>query len=141
MGKPYSQDLRERVIAAMDDGGHAYDIADFFRVSVSYVYKVLGRRRTTGEITARSQRHGPLPKLMPYDEVLRSRVAAVPDATIAELRAWLWSEHKIKVGNTSLWKRLRHLGLTLKKSRYAPPSRIAQMSRRHGKVGEAANLR
>jgi hypothetical protein len=35
---------------------------------------------------------------MPYDEVLRSRVAAVPDATIAELRAWVFSEHKIKVG-------------------------------------------
>lgn len=141
MGKPYSQDLRERVIAAMDDGGEAYEIAPLFRVSVSYIYKVLGRRRTTGEITARSQRHGPMPKLAPYDEVLRARVATVPDATLAELRAWLLSEHKIKVGNTSLWKRLRHLGLTLKKSRCALPSRIARMSRRHGKAGEAASLR
>jgi transposase len=53
MGKPYSQDLRERVIAAIDDGGDAYELAPLFRVSVSYIYKVLGRRRTTGEITAR----------------------------------------------------------------------------------------
>ena len=31
MGKPYSQDLRERVIGAMDDGGAAYEIAPVFR--------------------------------------------------------------------------------------------------------------
>jgi transposase len=53
MGKPYSQDLRERVIAAVDGGGRVYAIAPLFQVSVSYIYKVLGRRRTTGETTAR----------------------------------------------------------------------------------------
>jgi transposase len=102
MGKPYSQDLRERVIGAMDDGGDAYEIAPLFQVSVSYIYKILARRRSTGETTPRSQRHGPLPKLAPYDEALRARVAAEPDTTIAELRSWLWSEHKIKVGNTAV---------------------------------------
>jgi hypothetical protein len=49
MGKPYSQDLRERVIGAMDDGGGAYEIAPLFQVSVSYIYKILARRRRTGE--------------------------------------------------------------------------------------------
>jgi transposase len=141
MGKPYSQDLRKRVIAAVDDGGDAYELAPLFRVSVSYIYKVLGRRRRTGETTARSQRHGPLPRLAPYDEVLRARVETVPDATLAELRAWLLSEHKIKIGNSSLWKRLRRLGLTLKKSPCALPSRIARTSRKPGRAGEAANLR
>src|SRR6266849_3309125 len=49
MGKPYSQDLRERVMAAVDSGTGAYTVAPLFRVSVSYIYKVLGRRRATGE--------------------------------------------------------------------------------------------
>jgi hypothetical protein len=31
MGKPYSQDLRDRVIGAMDGGGEAYEIAPFSR--------------------------------------------------------------------------------------------------------------
>ena len=53
MGKPYSQDLRERVLGAIDDGGDAYEIAPLFNVSVSYIYKILGRRRTAGETTAR----------------------------------------------------------------------------------------
>jgi hypothetical protein len=51
MGKPYSQDLRERVIAAVDTGTGAYAAAPMFRVSVSYNYKALGRRRATGEVT------------------------------------------------------------------------------------------
>jgi hypothetical protein len=34
MGRPYSQDLRERVIAAMDDGD-AYELPPLFHVSVS----------------------------------------------------------------------------------------------------------
>ena len=49
MGKPYSQDLRERVIAAVDTGTGAYVAAPLFQVSVSYIYKALIRRRKTGE--------------------------------------------------------------------------------------------
>jgi transposase len=141
MGKPYSQDLRERVLGAIDDGGDAYEIAPLFNVSVSYIYKILARRRTSGETTARAQRHGPLPKLAPYNDVLRARVEAVPDMTIDELRSWLLSEHKIKVSNTCVWKQLGRLGLTLKKSRNAPRSKIGQMSRKHAPSGAAINLR
>src|SRR5262249_19663990 len=74
-----------------------------------------GRRRTTGETTARSQRHGPLPKLAPYTDILRTRVEAVPDMTIDELRLWLLAEHKVRVCNACVWNQLGRLGLTLKK--------------------------
>jgi len=49
MGRAYSQDLHERVIAA-----GAYAAASVFRVSVSYIYKVLGRREKTGETSERA---------------------------------------------------------------------------------------
>lgn len=52
-GRAYSQDLRERVMAAVDSGTGAYAAAAIFRVSVSYVYKVLGRRKRAGEARAR----------------------------------------------------------------------------------------
>ena len=55
-GKSYSQDLRERVFAAADDGEPVGRIATLLRVSVSYVSKVLSRRQLTGETTARAQR-------------------------------------------------------------------------------------
>jgi transposase len=41
MGKPYSQDLRERLIAAVDGGIGAYAAAALFRVSVSYITRRL----------------------------------------------------------------------------------------------------
>jgi hypothetical protein len=53
MGKAYSSDLRERVMAAVDCGTGAYAVASIFQVSVSYVDKALGRRRQTGETGAR----------------------------------------------------------------------------------------
>ena len=87
MGKPYSQDLRTRVIAAVDAGTGAYTAAPFFQVSVSYIYKVLIRRRTTGEITARPSGGGPKPKLAAHDDAPRARIAAEPDITLAELQA------------------------------------------------------
>jgi transposase len=86
MGKPYSQDLRERVIAAVDGGIGAYAAAALFRVSVSYIYKALGRRRATGESKALTGRAGRKAKLAGHDEALRARVAVVPDATLEELQ-------------------------------------------------------
>ena len=47
-GKAYSQDLRERVFAAADEGQPVGRIAVLLRVSISYVSKVLSRRRRTG---------------------------------------------------------------------------------------------
>jgi transposase len=63
MGRAYSQDLRERVMAAVESGPGAYAAASIFQVSVSYVYKALGRRRTSGETRARPWAGGPMPKL------------------------------------------------------------------------------
>jgi transposase len=139
MGRSYSQDLRDRVLAAMDEEGAAYELAPLFRVSVSYIYKALGRRRATGETTARRSGGGPKPKLLEHDQALRERVAAVPDSTLAELQAWLLAERGVKVSIGCLWKRLRHLGLARKKSRRARPNRIAPMSPRRAFTGAAIN--
>jgi len=99
MGKPYSQDLRERVIAAVDTGTGAYVAAPLFQVSVCYIYKALIRRRKTGEVTARPSGGGPKPKLAPHDDALRERIAAEPDITLAELQAWLFAERKVNVAS------------------------------------------
>src|SRR4030095_4137453 len=55
-GQSYSEDLRTRVLAAVDGGMAARGAARGFRVSVSYIYKALIRRRRTGETSARSRR-------------------------------------------------------------------------------------
>src|SRR5438132_8763621 len=55
-GQSYSEDLRARVLAAIDGGMAARPAASVFRVSVSYIYKALIRRRRTGEVSASSRR-------------------------------------------------------------------------------------
>jgi transposase len=135
MGAAYSQDLRERVIAAVDGGLGVYAAALLFQVSVSYIYKALGRRRATGEVTARPSGRGPKPKLMQFDDALRMRVAGKPDATLAELQDWLLTEHEIRVSVGCLWKRLRHLGLTHKKNHSTQLSNSAPMLQRRARNG------
>jgi transposase len=135
MGAPYSPDLRERVIAAVDGGLGAYASAAVFRVSVSYIYKALGRRRATGETTARASGRGPAQKLAPFDAALRARVAEEPDITLVELQNWFLAQHATKVSVGCLWKQLRRLGLTLKKSRNTPPSNSAPTSHRRARTG------
>ena len=55
-GKAYSQDLRERVLSAVDGGMPVYEAAPLFQVSVSYIYKARLRRQRTGETSTRPQR-------------------------------------------------------------------------------------
>lgn len=128
-GKAYAQDLRERVFAASDAGQPVGRIAETLFVSISYVSKVLGRRRGTGEIAARAQRCHVPRKLTAQFTALKERVEARPDATIAELRAWLLETHKVSASTTLVWETLAHLNLTLKKRPCMPRSRAARMSR------------
>ena len=138
-GKPYSQDLRERVFAASDDGDRVGEIADLLRVSVSYVSKVLARRRSTGETTARAQRNRVTPKLAPLYDAIRARVAERPDGTIEELRAWLLATHAMSASVGLIWKTLKQLGLTLKKSHSARRNRIGRTWRRRAQNGARSN--
>lgn len=134
-GKAYSQDLRERVLAAADDGEPVGRIAVLLRVSVPYVSKVLSRRRLTGQTTALPQRCHMPPKLLALHDSLQAQVAAHPDATIADLRAWLLKTHGVSASNGLMGKTLAILDLTLKKSRSARPSRSGRMSRRRVRSG------
>ena len=134
-GKAYSQDLRERVFAASDDGERVGEIADLLRVSVAYVSKALTRRRTTGETTARQQHGHQVPKLAPLYAAIRAYVAERGDTTIEELRVWLLATHQVAASVGLIWHTLKLLDLSLKKSRSGPPSRIDRASPRPGRNG------
>jgi transposase len=114
-GKSYSQDLRERVFAAADDGEPVGRIAAMLRVSVSYVSKVLSRRRLTGQKTARPQRCHVVPKLSGLHPAILAQVTSRPDSTIAELRAWLLEMHEVSASTGLINKTLAVLDLTFKK--------------------------
>ena len=140
-GKAYSQDLRERVFAASDDGDRVGEVAELLRVSVAYVSKALTRRRTTGETTVRAQRGHKPPKLAPFYAAIREHVAARGDTTIEELRGWLLATHRIAASVGLIWQTLKLLGLTLKKRRSGRPSRTGRTSPRPVRNGGRASQR
>jgi transposase len=129
-GRAYAQDLRERVFAAFDAGFPVGQIAVMLLVSVSYVSKALSRRRDTGETAARPQRCHVPRKLAGLLQEIRQYVAARPDATILEIRAWLLKTHKVSVSKTVVWETLAHLDLTRKKRPCTASNRTARTSQR-----------
>jgi transposase len=138
-GKAYSQDLRVRVLAAADEGRGLGEIARGLGVSASYVSKVLSRRRETGETTARPQRCHVQPKLAGLYKAIAKRVAARPDATIVELRAWLLTTHGVSASDGLMCKTLALLDLTLNERPRVRPSSIEPRSGRPGRNGARAS--
>ena len=122
-GQSYSADLRCRVLAAIDGGIPARTVALLFQVSVSYIYKALGRRNATGETEARPQRNHQELKLAAYHEAIAAEVARRSDVTLNELRAWLLATYGVAASLGLVHRTLARLGLTLKKSRSGPRSR------------------
>jgi len=138
-GKAYSQDLRERVLAAADEGQRVGQIAGMLRVSVSYVSKVLSRRQRTGVTTALPQRCHVPRKLAGLRDAIRDRVLTCPDATLVELRGWLESTHEVTASIGVLCKTLAELELTYKKSRGTPPSKAGRTSPRLAASGATSS--
>jgi transposase len=86
--RPLSNDLRERLVTAIDRGEHSLrQLAHLFSVSLSFLVRLLQRRRATGALHPRPHGGGPTPKL---DAAAVRRLLALvreqPDATLAELR-------------------------------------------------------
>ena len=119
-GQSYSADLRSRVLAAVDGGLSAKTVAARFQVSVSYIYKALGRRDATGETEARPQRNHQELKLAAQHEAIKAEVARLPDVTLNELRAWLLASHGVAASLGLMHRTLARLGLTLKNVWPAP---------------------
>ena len=134
-GLAYSQDLRDRVMATVDAGGAVRAVAPVFQVSVSYIYKALGRRAATGDVSAGIGGGARPQKLAAHATALLAEVHARPDATLAELRRWLLTTRGVSVSVGCLWNTLDRLGLTLKKSHSVRRSRIVPMSPPRARLG------
>lgn len=133
--KPYSQDLRERVVRACDEGrGTRRRIAELFGVSTAWIRRLLQRRRETGSFGARPHAGGPPAKMTPER---RDRLAVLvserPDATLAELRDRLAAA----VHLSTVARALGRLGLTVKKKSGRPPSRTAPTCGTSGRASAA----
>ncbi len=130
MGKPYSEDLRERVIGAAQDGATIPEIAEQFGVSISSVVRFRRLHRETGSVSPAKFGGYKAYALAAHEELVRELVAEQSDITLAELKAVLATE-KVTVGQSSISRFLHHLNLRFKKKACALPSRTGQTSPPH----------
>lgn len=122
MATPYSQDLRDRVLAAHDRGVPTRQIAEMFQVSKAWARRVNQRRREHGETTPR--RMGG-PGVIKVDRGrLLELVREDPDATLPELRERLG----VACAISTICVALKRLGWSFKKRRSTRRSRIGRTS-------------
>lgn len=113
MGRPYSEDLRSRIVAAVESGASRNAAARQFSVSLSCVVKLMQRFRRTGTVTPAPRGKKPY-ALAGHEALVGELVAARPDLTLDELHGEL-GNRGIHVGRSSVNRFLQACGLTLKK--------------------------
>jgi transposase len=127
MARPYSQDLRDRVVAAVASGRTCRATAALFGVSVASVVKWSQRWRMSGS-TAAKPMGGRRPLQLTGERAwLLARIAEKPDLTLRAVMAEL-AERGTPASYGAVWRFFRHEGITFKKKACTPASRIALTS-------------
>jgi transposase len=117
--------LRERVIYALDvEKQTRVAVAARFAVSHAWIGKLLRRRRDTGSIAPRPHGGGPPPKLADASQ-LKALVEQQRDATLKELGESLAQQHNVALHPSTVARRLKKLGITLKKRSSTPVNATA----------------
>ncbi len=115
MTRPYSTDLRERVVAAVEGGQSRHQVAKLFKVGVSSVIRWCQRQRATGTCAAKPMGGRRRLVLLPERDWLLARLSAAPDLTVRGLQSEL-GERGVKVSYGAVWAFLAAEGLTFKKN-------------------------
>jgi transposase len=117
MTAPLSQDLRKRLVRAVEDGSSARGAAARFEVSASAAIKLMRRVRETGSTEPAKIGGYRKPLLAGHEELLCELTTSRRGITLAEIRDELIARG-IEAGSlTTIWSTLRRLGLSHKKSR------------------------
>ena len=127
MSKTLSQDLRSRLIQAVEDGMSRREAAELFSVGVATAVRWVAEWHATGATGAkpkggdrrshRAEAHG---------KFILAAVDARVDISLAELCEMLRRDHGAHFSSSTIWRFLDRRHLTIKKKPRTPRSRIAQ---------------
>jgi putative transposase len=127
MGRPYSADLRQRVMEAVQSGITYEKVTERYRVSNSTIIRWVRRLRDSGNYAALPM-GGKKPFVLSEEtEWLLDRFTEKPDLTLRAVLAEL-HERGIEVSYFAVWNLVRRVRLSFKKRPSMPPSRTVPMS-------------
>src|SRR6202142_950723 len=116
MPKPYSLDLRERVVDYVEAGHSRRAAAAHFRVSPSFVINLMTAFRERGAVAPKALGGWRHSKLDPHRVFILRRVAEKDDISMPELAGELHAASGVKADPASLSRWLIRNGLSFKKS-------------------------
>jgi transposase len=113
--KPYSPDLRSKIVDAVDSGLPHQEVADRFGVSVDSVSRYVKQQRELGHLYPRPI-PGARPRISPDDyPALMTQLQAHPDATLEEhCTVWAAAGHR-GISPATMCRTQQRLGWTRKK--------------------------
>src|SRR6266853_629599 len=113
MPKPYSNDLRARVIGAVNEGASRRETAERFEVGISTVVVWAQLWKETGSVTANPS-GGSTSPLEEHAESLLDIIAKQPDLTLDEVVVTM-RKRGIEVKRTAVWRFFKRHKITYKK--------------------------
>ena len=122
--KAYSDDLRQRIVHAVDQGHRQAEIAAAFQVSLATIKRYLKQRRETGHVTAKPIPGRPPKQRAALEAELPEQLAANRDATLAEHCRLYAATHGQQVSRDTMRRAIDRLGWTWKKNRWWPPNGV-----------------
>lgn len=113
--RAYSQDLRDRVLSALERGERPSDIARRFEVSRVWIYQIRNRLRDHGQRCSYQIGGHRRSRVAPLETSLRAWIKAEPGLTLAQLCERL-SAQGVQIKSSALWHQLHKWKLSYKKN-------------------------
>jgi transposase len=127
MGLSYSEDLRRRVIAAIEGGLSTRAAARRFDIGESTAGAWHRLWRATGDCRARKQGQPPGGKLDAHESFILELVEASKDISLFEIAGRLHSDRGVRACPATVWHFFDKRAITLKKRQLTRPNSSARM--------------
>jgi transposase len=129
--KAYSQDMREKVLRAVDQGYLREEIVKLLGVSLAMIKRYVKQRRETGTVAPNAIPGRPPKKLGLLQVELVALLQAHDDLRLED-HCRLWEQtHWVTVSTATMSRAIKRVGWTRKKRRWQPMNAV----RKSGTVG------
>ena len=127
MARAYSLDLRERVVAAIEEGLSTHQAAARFSIGISTAGTWARLKRSQGDVRPGRQGKPKGSVLDAHADFILGVLEDKPDTTLDELVDRLAAERAVRIVRTAVWKFLDRCDMTHKKRPHTRANRNAPM--------------
>jgi transposase len=119
--KPYSQDLRERIVTEVENGETKENVAARFAISLSTVKRYARQYQKEGHLRPKPIPGRPPAKRAPLQAKVQAQLEKAPDATLQEHCQTWEAASGVKVSISTMSRAIRQVRWTRKKKPWLHP--------------------